>query len=234
MSALDLINFVQVILTLLVAALFVAMLVVSTVGAEEAEAHDVSTPGFLWGVVLQPTREVLVIFSSKQSVAMVHNDISAHANQGAITHFIVTTADHENVVEIARVLYQVIDVPVNQRVVNVAHVGSHVGEMSKDVVEGSENLRHSFGLSTIFIVFFANGLHAVVEAFGDIHVLDPLNEELCNVRCASDVVDGHLFVEVMVFCALSQNFLQVLAHNALESVAWDGVDVLVVPCQSNG
>jgi hypothetical protein len=84
-------------------------------------------------------------------------------------------AVHENVVEIARAVPQVSDVPVNEGVVNIAGVDSHVGEMSKDVVEGPENLRHSFGLSTIFIVFFANGVHAVVEGLGDVHVLDPLD-----------------------------------------------------------
>jgi hypothetical protein len=54
---------------------------------------------------MQPTQEVLVIFRGKQSVAVVHNNIGAHANQGTVLHFIVTTAGHENVVEIARVCF---------------------------------------------------------------------------------------------------------------------------------
>jgi hypothetical protein len=218
MSALDLMDAVQTVLTLLVADLVVAMLVISTV-VNEVRAHNISAFSLLYSMVLQPTQKFLVILLGQQSVAVVHNNICTHANQGAITHFIITTAGHENVVEVARVASYVSDVPVNQRVVDIVCVDSHVGEMSKDVMEGSENFRHSFGLSTIFIVFFANGVHAVVEAFGDIHVLDPLDKKLRNVRYASDVVDGHLLVEAMVFCALSQNFLHILTHNALEGIA---------------
>jgi hypothetical protein len=101
---------------------------------------------------------------------------------------------------------QVSDVPVNERVVNIACVDSHVGEMTKDVVKGPENLRHSFRLSTIFSwheEYLVNGFHAVIKRFGDVHVLDPLNKELRSVRCVFDVVDGHVIVKAVEWYALS-------------------------------
>lgn len=235
MSTIVSIDVMQVALTLVVTDLVLAMLMIGTV-VVEGRIHNISrntTSDALTDVVSEPEFEV--VLGVQQILAVVHEDICTNANQATISNFIVVTAGHENVVEVAGVVSQVSDVPINQRVVDVARVDGHVGEVINDSVEDFEKVRQWIRLF-VWLEWHAvliESLHANSQRFGDIDVFDPLDKEPHDVTLVFDVVDEHVVIEAMEWCALFQKVLQILAHNELEGVAWDGVDESVVGGQSD-
>jgi hypothetical protein len=90
------------------------MLMIGTV-VVEGEIHNISrntTSDALTDAVSKPEFEV--VLGIQQILAVVHEDICTNADQATISLFVVVTAGHEDVVEIAEVASQVSDVPINQ------------------------------------------------------------------------------------------------------------------------
>lgn len=239
MSTIVSIDGVQVRLTLFVADLVLAMLMIGTV-VVEGRIHNISrdtTSNALTNVVSEPKSAIVLSFRVQQSLAVVHEQVCTNADQATIAYFIVATAGHEDVTKVVGVAFQVGDVPVNHRIVDVACVGGHVGEMLEDSVKDSEVLGHPSGLTKLIDlhVFLSVGrLHANSQRFGDIHVLDPMEKELHDVGYVFDVVDEHLLIKAIAWCARDQGVLQVCAHDALKVVAWDGIDGLAMVCKKDG
>jgi hypothetical protein len=90
--------------------------------------------------------------------------------------------------------------------VDVARVDGHVREVINDSVQDFEKVRQWIRLF-IWLEWHAvliESLHANSQRFGDIDAFDPLDKEPRHVNLVFDIVDEHVVIEAMKWCALFQ------------------------------